>query len=149
MRQPLRFLRETGLRQACGYVLVGFGMIVSAIAHPLFLTTPIVLAADPLSMWDGSPLVAAVVGLNLFNLVAGYLAIAILARRTLALRRRGWAMGGVVWLPFYWLLMAVACVRAAIQLLLQPHHWEKTPHVGRSPRPPPSQPRLAASRLRS
>ena len=30
--------------------------------------------------------------------------------------------------PLYWVLMSVAAVRAAIQLVTDPSHWEKTAH---------------------
>ncbi len=149
-RQPLRLRREIGIRQLAGFNLICLGMIVSAVAHPVFLLTPFLVARNPLVLWQtGDPLVAAMVGVNIFNLVAGYLAIAVLARRTLALRNRDWAVSALVWLPFYWLLMTGACAKALTQLVLRPHYWEKTPHVGhrRGPRPLP-QPRLAASQQR-
>jgi cellulose synthase/poly-beta-1,6-N-acetylglucosamine synthase-like glycosyltransferase len=31
-------------------------------------------------------------------------------------------------LPAYWLLLSVAAWRAVYQLMIKPHHWEKTPH---------------------
>ncbi|HYC79561.1 MAG TPA: glycosyltransferase [Candidatus Binatia bacterium] len=30
--------------------------------------------------------------------------------------------------PFYWMLLAVASVRAAIEFVVKPHHWDKTTH---------------------
>ena len=155
MRHPLRFTREIGIRQLIGFNLIGLGMILSAIAHPAFLATPFLVASDPLSLWhEGDLVIAAIVGVNLFNLVAGYLAVARLAGRTLALRSRRRHLSALIWLPLYWLLMAVACVRALTQIFVRPHHWDKTPHVGRaaSERRPPAprpQPRLAASRERT
>jgi len=155
MRQPLRFTREIGIRQLIGFNLIGLGMIISAIAHPAFLATPFLVASDPLSLWkEGDLVIAAIVGVNLFNLVAGYLAVARLAGRTMALRSRRRHLSALMWLPLYWLLMAAACGRALAQIVLRPHHWDKTPHAGRaagqrrSPVPRP-QPRLAASRERT
>ncbi len=132
MRHPLRLWRQIGLRRLIAFNLIGLGMLVSAIAHPLFLATPFVIAANPLRMWQsGDLLVAAMVGVNLFNLVAGYLAVALLARRTLALRGRGREMPALFGLPIYWLLMGAACLLAMAQLVARPHYWEKTPHIGR------------------
>ena len=44
-------------------------------------------------------------------------------------------------LPFYWLLMSVACLAAIWQLVRQPHYWAKTPHRGRARGPDGSGPR--------
>jgi cellulose synthase/poly-beta-1,6-N-acetylglucosamine synthase-like glycosyltransferase len=132
MRRPVRLVRAIGLRQFTGFSLVGIGMIVSALFHPVYLLTLAVAATDPLVLWgDGGVLAAAAVGINLFNLFAGYIAVAILSRRTLALRgrkARAWALFS---LPAYWLLMSVACCLALFELAVKPHHWAKTPHRGR------------------
>ncbi len=131
-RQPLRLLHELGWRRFLGFNLIGTGLIVSALIHPVYLATLVVMATDPLDLWgDGGAFAAMVVGVNLFNLVAGYTAMAALATRTLDLRgdRRGaWAL---VLLPIYWLLMSLASYRALVQLVARPHKWEKTPHRGR------------------
>jgi hypothetical protein len=37
-------------------------------------------------------------------------------------------------MPFYWPLSTLAALRAAVELLIRPHHWSKTTH-GVSPRP--------------
>lgn len=106
MRQPVQCSREIGVRAMVGFNLIGLGMIVSAIAHPVFLATPFLVASDPFGLWrDGDLFAAAVVGLNLFNLMAGYLGVAVLADRTLALRGRRTDLAAMVWLPLYWLLM--------------------------------------------
>ena len=131
-RQPLRLLHELGWRRFLGFNLIGTGLIVSAIIHPVYLATLVMMATDPLRLWgDGGAFAAMVVGVNLFNLFAGYTAMAALATRTLDLRgnRRGaWVL---VLLPIYWLLMSVASYRALFHLVARPHKWEKTPHRGR------------------
>jgi cellulose synthase/poly-beta-1,6-N-acetylglucosamine synthase-like glycosyltransferase len=132
-RQPLRLLHELGWRRFLGFNLIGTGLIVSALIHPIYLATLVLMATDPLTLWgDGGAFAAMVVGVNLFNLFAGYTAMAALATRTLDLRgnRRGaWAL---VLLPVYWLLMSVASYRALFHLVARPHKWEKTPHRGRT-----------------
>jgi cellulose synthase/poly-beta-1,6-N-acetylglucosamine synthase-like glycosyltransferase len=30
--------------------------------------------------------------------------------------------------PLYWVLLSIATIRATVQLILRPHHWEKTKH---------------------
>jgi cellulose synthase/poly-beta-1,6-N-acetylglucosamine synthase-like glycosyltransferase len=129
MRKPVKFARQVGLRQFIGFNLVGTGMIVSVIIHPIYLATLLIVATDPLHLWrDGSLVTAAIVGLNLFNLAAGYLAMTSLAGRTLSLRGRADEMPALIGLPIYWLLMSLAAYRAIWQLVTRPHLWEKTPH---------------------
>ena len=131
-RHPLRLLHELGWRRFLGFNLIGTGLIVSALIHPVYLATLVTAATDPLELWgDGGAFASAVIGVNLFNLFAGYTAMAALAKRTLALRGQGPQAWVLVLLPFYWLLMSLACYRALLQLVLKPHKWEKTPHHGR------------------
>ncbi len=132
-RRPLRLLHELGWRRFLGFNLIGTGLIVSALIHPVYFATLVVMATDPLSLWgDGGAFAAMVVGVNLFNLFAGYTAMAALAMRTLELRGHGHEARALVLLPVYWLLMSVASYRALIQLVVHPHKWEKTPHRGRA-----------------
>ena len=132
MRHPLLLVRQIGLRGFVGFNLIGAGMLISALIHPIYLATLVIVAANPLALWDeAGAFGAAVIGINLFNLIAGYLSVAMLTGKALALRDRSHELPALIGLPFYWLLMAVACVRALVQLVARPHHWEKTPHVGR------------------
>ena len=131
MRRPVLLFRELGPLGFLGFNLIGAGMLVSAVIHPIYLLSFILRAADPLALWtEAGAIGSAVIGANLFNLAAGYLAVALLTERALALRGRSSELPVLIGLPIYWLLMAVACVRALIQLVLRPHLWEKTPHVG-------------------
>ena len=131
-RQPLRLLHELGWRRFLGFNLIATGLIVSALIHPVYLATLVVVATNPLDLWgDGGAFAAMVVGVNLFNLFAGYTAMATLAKRTLELRANGRQAWALVLLPIYWLLMSLASYRALVQLAVRPHTWEKTPHRGR------------------
>jgi hypothetical protein len=107
---------------------------VSSLVYPVYLATLVAVATDPLRLWgDGGILAAVVVGVDLFNLVAGYVAMALLAGRSLRRRGRPVEPRGLVLLPAYWLLMSLASYRAVIELFLRPHHWAKTPHDRRTP----------------
>jgi hypothetical protein len=46
MRRPGRLLRAIGLRQFVGFNLIGIGMILSALLHPVYLWTIVVAATD-------------------------------------------------------------------------------------------------------
>jgi glycosyltransferase XagB len=132
MRHPFRLWRGLGTRRMIGFNALGLGMIVSALAHPLFLATPILITVNPSRLWShGDILVAALAGLSIFNLAAGYAAMWTLAEKTLPLRGGRSLMPTLYLLPAYWLLMGVACLLAIVELALRPHHWSKTPHVGR------------------
>jgi cellulose synthase/poly-beta-1,6-N-acetylglucosamine synthase-like glycosyltransferase len=140
-RQPVVLVRQLGLRSTVGFLLVGIGMLASAIIHPIYVATVIIAAFDPLALWgDGSAFSAAVVGFNLFNLVVGYYAAIRLSWRTMQIRNRRRQTLELATLPLYWLLMSVACLKAIGQLVRRPHYWAKTPHRGRAETARPPEP---------
>ena len=129
-RHPVRLARELGPRGLLGFALVGTGMIVSSLIYPLYVATVIEMLTNPVALWgDGGVLAAMLVGANVFNLIAGYLAMAVLSNGALRLRGRGDEARGLVLLPLYWLLMSIASYRAIFELALRPHYWAKTPHA--------------------
>jgi cellulose synthase/poly-beta-1,6-N-acetylglucosamine synthase-like glycosyltransferase len=133
-RNPLRLARDLGPRGFLGFNLISTGLIVSSLVYPIYLFLLLVAAIDPLRLWsDGGAFAAMLTGINLFNLVAGYMAMAILGHRALRLRGREREAGALVLLPVYWLMTSLASYRALAQLLTRPHYWEKTPHRPRGP----------------
>jgi cellulose synthase/poly-beta-1,6-N-acetylglucosamine synthase-like glycosyltransferase len=129
-RDPVRLWRELGPRGMLGFMLVGTGLIVSSLVYPLHLLTILVAVTDPARLWgDGGVVAAMLVGANIFNLVAGYFAVAVLSERALKLRGRDREARGLFLLPLYWLLMSFASWRAVIDLVRRPHYWSKTTHV--------------------
>ncbi len=130
-RDPVALWRELGPRGMLGFSLVGTGLIVSSLVYPLHLLTIAVAITDPMRLWgDGGIVAAILVGANVFNLVAGYCAMAVLSDRALRLRGRDKEARGLALLPVYWLLMSFASYRAIFDLILRPHYWAKTPHAG-------------------
>ena len=128
-RHPRRLARELGLGGSIGFTIMGTGLIVSSLVYPVYLLTLVAFVTNPLGLWgDGGVLAAVVIGVNVFNLVAGYVAMAVLSDRALKLRGRMKDGRGLILLPVYWLLMSVASYRALVQLAIRPHHWEKTAH---------------------
>jgi cellulose synthase/poly-beta-1,6-N-acetylglucosamine synthase-like glycosyltransferase len=129
-RHPVRLWRELGPRGMLGFMLVGTGLIASSLVYPLHLLTILVAITDPARLWgDGGLVAAMLVGANIFNLVAGYFAMAVLSDRALRLRGRDKETRGLLLLPLYWLLMSFASWRAVIDLIRRPHYWSKTTHV--------------------
>lgn len=128
-RQPRRLARDLGATGLLAFNLVSTGVIVSSLIYPVYLVALVLAAADPLYLWrDGGLAGAAVIGLNLFNLVAGYMGMALLSWRALGRRHREDEARGLILLPVYWLMASFASYRALLHLALCPHHWEKTPH---------------------
>ena len=133
-RSPVRLARELGVNGLLGFMLVGTGLIVSSLIYPIYLVSLVVAVADPLGMWTrGGLLAAAMLGVNLFNLIAGYVAMAMLSGRALAARGRRVPRGSLALLPLYWLLMSLAAYRAVWELARRPHHWAKTEHAHHVP----------------
>lgn len=134
-RQPLRLWREIGTRRLAGFLLTSIGSVVAAAVYPVYLATALFLLFDPALLWRAnSPLVAGMIMLNLFNFIAAYFVFGLLATMTFHMRRSRRPAGALIFLPAYWLLLSLACYRALIQLFLAPHHWAKTPHLGRRAR---------------
>jgi glycosyltransferase XagB len=132
-RHPVRLVRELGLRGFLGFNLISTGLILSSLVYPLYLGLLLISAVDPLRLWgDGGVLASMVLGLGLFNLAAGYMAMALLGHRALGLRGRAGEAGALVLLPVYWLMTSLASYRALLHLIARPHHWEKTPHRPRA-----------------
>jgi glycosyltransferase XagB len=132
-RHPRRLASELGLSGSIGFTVLGTGLIISSLVYPVYLLTLVAFLTNPLSLWgDGAALAAVVVGVNVFNLVAGHLAMAVLSGRALKLRGRVQDVRGLFLLPVYWLLMSVASYRAMFELAVRPHHWEKTAHRQRA-----------------
>ena len=132
-RNPLRLARELGPVGCLGFNLVSTGLIVSSLIYPLYLFLLVASAINPLHLWgDGGVLGASVIGLNLFNLGAGYIAMALLGYRALRFRGRQREAGAIMLLPLYWLMASLASYRAVFQLFTRPFVWEKTPHRPRT-----------------
>ena len=133
-RQPRRLARDLGLRPVTGFIVLMTGMVLSALVHPWFYA---LIAARALGFefadTKGTDLLWP---LGYANLVAGYAISAVVA--AVGARRAGYRglIGHIVFIPFYWLLISAAAYGALWELFTAPHHWHKTPHLGRAPNSP-------------
>lgn len=137
-RQPVRLVREMGLTGAAAFVTLLGGGLLSALAHPVSIA---VLAwqawSGNLMRWAGAPAGDAIVAVSAGNLVLGY-AAAMLLVLVSAIRRRAWRLiPWIVLVPLYWVLISAAAYRALLQLITDPHKWEKTEHGLSARRRPP------------
>ena len=138
-RNPRRLVRDLGARRAVVAGLLTIGPFVAmALIHPISL---IVVAWD---VWNGmrggpvaSTIEALISGLSYANLAFGYAVTAAINLVALVRRRRPRLRDAFVvfTIPFYWLLQTVAVWRAVIDLVVDPHRWDKTEHGVSSQRP--------------
>jgi glycosyltransferase XagB len=126
VRHPRRLLHDLGLSGAIAFQLLFAGSVLSALVHPLFLAgLCYALVAAPLfsptAAADDATVFAAA-------LICGYASTVV--PNAVGLRRNGlFAHGWVLALtPLYWLLLSLAAWRGLLQLLYDPHRWEKTEH---------------------
>jgi cellulose synthase/poly-beta-1,6-N-acetylglucosamine synthase-like glycosyltransferase len=132
MRAPRRLWRELGARRFIGFQVLMGGMILSALVHPWFY---LLIGFD---LWQGRLLGVPegvfgqwLLGIGVFNLIAGY--VSAIALGTVAAARRGrlWLAVNALMMPAYWLAISFAAYRALWQLVWAPYFWEKTEHAGR------------------
>lgn len=125
-RQPLQLLRQLGWKSFIFFQLIVLGMILAPMLHVAFLVTAgLGLAAGMVPgtadahLWTLGYLAVFLVG----NAAAFLVNVAGLIR----LKRSGLVPLQLA-LPYYWLLLAAATVRAMHELLVRPFHWAKTGH---------------------
>jgi cellulose synthase/poly-beta-1,6-N-acetylglucosamine synthase-like glycosyltransferase len=128
--RSLRALHATlGLRGALGFHALMGGLIVSALAHPLFY---LALASDILS---GRLLAPAETTLGTLlwtvawiNLGVGYLVSILVGMLSVVRRGHPRLALAALLMPAYWLLVSWAAYRAACHFVRRPYVWEKTAH---------------------
>ena len=109
MREPARLWSELGARRFIGFQVLMGGMILSSLVHPWFY---VLLAID---LWQGRLLGVPdsvfgqwLLGIGIFNLIAGY--VSAIALGTVAAARRGRLRlaAHALMMPIYWLGFAFA-----------------------------------------
>lgn len=129
MRSPARLARELGFRSFAATQFVLFGMVFSALVHPLMIATAFYLA---FMIAAGAPFDAVEVALagmdavSILGSYAGFLALGWTRLRPAELPGF-WRV--VTATPVYWLLISAAAWKAVRDLGLRPFHWDKTRHV--------------------
>ncbi|MGB3337467.1 MAG: glycosyltransferase family 2 protein [Devosia sp.] len=138
-RDPARLLAEMGLLAMLAFEALLLGMIVAPVLHCGFLLVLLIrwlLGMGGLDSAIWTVFYIAVLGL-------GYGSA--LAMTTLGLLRlgKGGLLPGQWLLPAYWLLIGLATIRAAHELLTRPFYWFKSPHR------PAAEPTVATTRERT
>ena len=129
MRSPRRLMSELGVVGFVGFQAFIGGIILSALIYPIFVVVILadIASGEEMSM-PPSQFGQFLLGLQVFNLVGGYLSGTAIAG--IAVARRGFRgmISAIALMPLYWLLISFAAYRAAWQLIRNPYLWEKTPH---------------------
>lgn len=129
MRDPISFARRQGFHAVIFQMVIGARttfMLINPIlwaATILYFTAykfvgPAIEALYPAPVFYMA-VISLVFGnfLYLFNYMIG------------SAKREHWSVIKYVYLvPFYWLMVSIAAVMAAVQLVVKPHFWEKTVH---------------------
>ncbi|HEY7960335.1 MAG TPA: glycosyltransferase [Solirubrobacteraceae bacterium] len=126
-RSPRRLVRQVGVRDTFGFLLLIAGTPLTFLLAPLMwvgtaawygLGEPHLPLVDSGAFWT-----VALINLALGNGVM--IALNLLG----AIRGRGWRSAPYALLnPLYWVLHSIAAWRALVQLIHKPFYWEKTPH---------------------
>lgn len=124
-RSPLRFRADIGWRGFIAFQIHVGGLIATPLLHTVFV---LALVGQWLSGQSGFGIDDGWDAAYLGILVLGYGSA--VALTVAGLRRTGLSQvtAWQVLLPVYWMLHAVATIRAAIELLTRPYFWAKTVH---------------------
>lgn len=129
MRNPLKFLREHGIHALIFQLIIGMRISFMLINPLLWLATFVYFAFRPFvgeyiealyPSWIFYIAGISLVGGNfmyIFNYMIGC-----------AKKEHYGLIKYVFFIPLYWILASVAAFKAAQQLILKPHFWEKTHH---------------------
>ena len=133
MRSPWTLIRELGVANFLIFQLV-FGLSpLTMIVNPIFWAMTIVYfvtgSGSIQSLYPTPVFYLAMLSMGPGNLIFLYLVLTGCMLRGASGDKK--AYGQVVWMflvPFYWGLMSVAAWKGLWQLIIRPHHWEKTNH---------------------
>ena len=101
-------------------------LLAGFILSPLLYFISILLAAY--SIYSLEPTLMAITAMDLLLLLMGYFCAIAIGFECIKKWSRWEKMIVAVTLPLYWILLSAAAWRAVYQLVVKPHHWEKTPH---------------------
>ncbi len=125
-RHPIQFRRDIGWRGFLFFQIYVGSLIASSLIHTVFalsIAVQIALSGTEwlqfTDVWDG---------LYLLVLVVGYGGAFGIALAGLARQHKLELAAYQLLLPLYWLLHAVAAIRAAVELIARPYFWSKTRH---------------------
>jgi glycosyltransferase XagB len=127
MRHPVQLWRELGPEGFFGFNVMVGGTPTLAIVSPIFWLLALLWFAGKLEIiqalfpsWVYYP--------AMFCMVIGNFQVIYQTVISVRLADRSELFWAVLALPFYWVLMSIAGIKAVIQLVSAPKYWEKTVH---------------------
>ena len=137
-RRPLQLTRDLGIARCMGLQVFMGGVLLSALAHPLFWMLIIFDAVSGTLLPEPSLPTSWLWWVASLNFVLGFASAMLVGAMSAIRRGRAWLAPWVLVMPLYWLLISAAAYRALWQLARAPFLWEKTRHGRAGPRKPPS-----------
>ena len=127
LRRPVRLTRLAGPRKAAAFALLVGGTPLSFLCAPplyaIFLASLVVPWAQLSRLFPGP-----ILQVSVANLLIGNAAMVYVAMMGAFKRRRYRLVPWALLNPAYWLMHSIAAYKALWQLMVKPHHWEKTTH---------------------
>lgn len=126
-RNPVLLAYELGFFNFIVFQLMLTAVVISALIHPIFAGY-LIFSLYPFFNPVETGIDAILINNAVFNLVGGYTTYGFLACLVLRHHNRSSHTKFLFGLPLYWLLISFAGWRAVLQIFVDPHRWEKTPH---------------------
>jgi cellulose synthase/poly-beta-1,6-N-acetylglucosamine synthase-like glycosyltransferase len=127
MREPVLLYRDIGFKNMVQFILFVGGTPFLALVNPIFwLLTVVWFIAHP--PFELAVFPAPVYYTGLICWAFGNFAVAYITLVTCRVIKRPELLFAALTIPLYWVMMALAAAKAAIQLVFAPTFWEKTVH---------------------
>ena len=127
MRHPIGLVQQLGFAGVVSFTLFVLGTPLLAMLNPIFWAlTAVWFLAHPEFVAALFP--AWIYYLGMFCLVGGNSAFVYMSMVSARALGRPTLVIASVLSPVYWVMMSIAAIKAAVQLVAQPSFWEKTTH---------------------
>jgi cellulose synthase/poly-beta-1,6-N-acetylglucosamine synthase-like glycosyltransferase len=127
LREPRALLGELGVKEFLLFLLFVGGTPLLSLLNPLFWAmTALWWIGHPTAIRDLFP--TAIYFAGLICWIAGNFIFAYMCMLSVRDPSKAKLRGAAVLMPIYWVMMSMAALKAAIQLLSAPSYWEKTTH---------------------
>ncbi|UJW84946.1 glycosyltransferase family 2 protein [Devosia sp. SL43] len=124
-KNPVRLLSEMGFWPMLAFEVLVLGMIVAPLLHSGLVLSTVVQLLQGRKLFEGYGWA----GLYAAIMLLGYVSTLAMTFTGLVRARQYGLFVHQLLLPFYWMLMALATLRALRELALRPFHWFKSPHA--------------------